>query len=121
MIRTYPFSITAAGGDGNAVGNTTTAQIISGYFVGLYIDYTTASMPSSTDLTITDVDHTITLFTAANYNTSGLLAPRMAAVSAANAAITDSHVPIPISGKIKLALAGANAGVVTGFLFIEEA
>lgn len=120
MLHIERFSVTAAGANGSAVGSWTSTNIIQGYLAAVYIDYTTASFPATTDVTITDNDHTITLFTATDYNTSGLIAPRLGAVGTTNSAITNSHALIPVSGRVKVAVAGGDAGVLTGYLFIED-
>lgn len=69
------------------------------------------------DLTITDDATGFALLTISNLAASTDYYPRGAAVNPANAAITNSFVPIPLTGKVKCVVAQGGASA-TGTLHI---
>lgn len=86
------------GGAGVSTATETSEAKIRGKLLGFYVQYNGAP-PATTDLVIATVGSVLpdrTILTLTNINTSGYYAVESGVVSAAGAAITDSHSPIPL-------------------------
>lgn len=121
MINTYKVEVTTVGADASAVGSGYTDLAIRGYLVDIYLDYD-ATAPGTTDVTITDNEIGHSLLVVSNNATDGMFSPRSKPVDNANAAITNAHDRFSINGKIKVAVAGANAldPCVTAYIRVDE-
>jgi hypothetical protein len=116
----------AAGGAGVAGNNATTAQIVRGNVIGIYVRYNDAC-PATTDVIIKTVGTTPamptqTLLTLTNKNTSGLFLPRALPqdTSGANLAALTIAEPNPVFDNINVAVAQANdADSIDVWLFLE--
>lgn len=122
MIDFLTLSVdTAAGGS----GDTTDGSARAGQLLAIGIDYH-GSADAGTDVVVSCANPAgpaLTLLTVSNNKTDGWYYPRAGAVSAANVAITDSHVPMPFYGNLKVAVAqagGALAGAVNVTIFYDD-
>lgn len=108
----------AAGSNGSATNNTTTAQVITGRVLGVYVRYNDSPPAGTTTATIATANSTYpaqTILSIVNAATSGWFFPRVALHSNAGAAVTyDGTRPIydaqPVSDNLKVTISGANAG-----------
>ena len=106
----------AAGANGSATANTTTAQIISGRVIAVYIKYNDSPPAGTTIATIATANVTYpgqTVLSVVNSATSGWKFPRVALHDTAGAAVTyDGTRPIydaqPIHDNVKVTISGAN-------------
>lgn len=111
MIRTITIPVTTTGGAGVAAGTGTSDNVVSGEVLGVYLNFH-ASAPATTDTTISTVGGgppSYNLLAVSNSATDAYFAPRAGAVSAANAAITDSHTPFVVADRLKVVLAQCDA------------
>lgn len=118
-------TLAVASSDGSGDGSVTDAVYRSGKLLAIGLDFA-----SGTDAgcdTVVSVDSpagpALTLLTVSNSKTDGWFYVRGGAVLPANTAITDSHVPIPFFGKLKVVVAQAGASVtlpVTATIFYED-
>jgi hypothetical protein len=104
----------AAGGDGVATNNATSAIKLTGLVYGFYIEYNGSPPAGTTDVVITTSGNqnpadAVTLLSVENAATDGWFLVRQATVSAANAANTADYEPIPLDDNINVKIDGANA------------
>ena len=103
-----------AGGAGAATANTTSTAKMTGLLLGFQIRYNDSPPAGTTDVTVDAVGSVLpnrNLLTITNAATDGFFAVRAGAVTTANAAITDSHAPIPlVNDQNKVTIAQANDG-----------
>lgn len=112
MIRTETLKVTTTGSAGSATGSATTPSAVRGEILGLLLNFH-ASAPATTDTTL----KTAAEGTGPAYNivvvtdsaTDIYLAVRKVAVDIAAAAIAASAVPVVVSDKLTLSLAGCDA------------
>lgn len=102
-------------GTGATTADNTSPQI-TGELLGVYIDYT-ASITATTDLTITYSSPLGgQILAKVNNVTDGFFAPRSGAVDSSGSAITNSHVPFPVNGKLTVTVGQTTPGT-TGTLW----
>ncbi len=118
MIKEYKVAITTTQGAGAGTGEAITGERCNGYLVGLYIS-ASVTIAATTDWTFTDSDSGINLFSFTDYATAGWIAPSLLPVGITKTAVTNAHRMIPITGRIKLAIAQADDGIYTVRYFIE--
>lgn len=122
-LKTYSAAITTTGSAGSATGTGTFSVTVPGYLEWIYLDFH-ASAPATTDTTIafasTPPGGNILVVT--NSATDALYYPRGGAVSNAAAAITNSHVMIPVAGTINISLAQCDAltAAVTVYMGVSQ-
>lgn len=112
MLDFVTLSVDSAAGGG---GSTTDGVTRFGQILAVALDYH-ADANAGTDVTITceaGPGPVLTVLTVSNAKTDGWFYPRGGAVSTANVAITDSHVPLPFYGNLKATVADAG-GALTG-------
>lgn len=101
-----------AGGAGAATANATSTQKLTGKLLGFQLRYNDSPPAGTTDVTIDAVGSVLpnrNLLTITNGATDGFYPVRAGAVTTANAAITNSHAPLPlIRDLIKVTIAQAN-------------
>lgn len=110
----------------DASGDGSTADITArmGYVVAIGLDFS-ASAAAGTDTTITIASPdgpAQTILAVTDSNSDGWFYPRGSAVTTANAAITDSHVAIPISGVLTATVAQGGATVtncVSAYIYLD--
>ena len=107
-INVESVSVTTAGGDGSAIGSTTSANPLRGLLLGVHIDYH-ASAPDTTDVTLTDVPSGTTIAVFSNSTTDVVHLPLKQNVDASGAAITGVYSNYPLTGKVTVSVAGSNA------------
>lgn len=108
-IRSFTVAVTTTGGAGVATGSGSTTETIEGYLLDVSLDYH-ASAPATTDVTVTHSGTPTAILTVSNTATDGRYPVRDTAVTAAaGAAITNSHVPIPINGTFTVSVAQCDA------------
>ena len=128
MITLYgPVSTPAStGGAGASAATKVTNDVVNGLIHGIVIQYNDAPPAATTDVGIktkglTGVLPSVNLLVITNAATDGYFAPRSACVSAAAAAITNSHAPFAVNDYLQIDLAGANDGdSVTCWFFLER-
>jgi hypothetical protein len=109
----------------DGAGAATDAVVRSGRILAGGIDYH-ASAAAGTDVVISVVNPAgpaLSILTVTNNKTDGWYYPRAGAVSPANAAITNSAVPIPFHGNLQVAVAeagGALVGAVKVTIFYDD-
>ena len=89
---------------------------VDGFLAAIRVQIGTLAA-GATDLTITDDATGMALLTITDIAANTDYYPRGAAVSPANAAITNSFVPIPLTGKVKVVVAQGGAAA-TGTVHI---
>jgi len=120
-------AVTTTGGAGAATGSSTGQIIFTGKFHAAYVDYN-ASAPGTTDVTISIATPiSANLVVVSNNATDGWYLPRVQVVSAAAAGLTydGTYVvaePMPVTGKITVAVAQADAltDCVVVHVFVEQ-
>ena len=111
MIRTITIRVTTTGSAGVAAGTGTSDSVVLGEVLGVYINFH-ASAPATTDTTISTVGGgppSYNLLVVTDSATDAYIAPRAAAVSAANGAITNSHTPFVVADRLQVVLAQCDA------------
>lgn len=100
----------AAGGAGAATANASTARIVQGHIVAVYVAYTDSPPAGTTDVTIVEKTNSpaVSILTISNAATDGWFYPRAAAVNQSNTAITNSSERIAVNDYIKATIAQAN-------------
>lgn len=109
-IRRETITVTGAtGGAGVATANASTAGIVQGHVVAVYVAYTDTP-PATTDVTIEEKTNSpaVSVLVISNAATDGWFYPRAAAVNQAAAAITNSAERIAVNDYIKATIAQAN-------------
>lgn len=128
MVQRYGPITTAdaTGGAGAASGTAVSLTPISGELLGVVLQYNGAPPAGTTDVGVktkglSGVSPSVNLLVVTNAATDGYFAPRSGCVSAANAAITDSHAPFAIDDIIQVDMGGANDGdSVSVWLFVKK-
>ena len=124
-LRRYEVTITTTGSAGSATGSETITVAPPGYIEWVDYDFH-ASAPATTDVTGTMAAGANppgeVVFTSPNSATDVLQFPRAAAVNLAGTAITNSHVPVLVSGALAIAVAqcDALAGAVVVTVGVRE-
>ena len=113
-------SITTAGANGSATGNTTTNHPYGGRLVAVGLDFH-ASAPASTVVTITEVNgQARTLFAAPAGATDITYYPTVQLCNAIGGALTDvAHVPFHDKVKATVTLSNALTACVVAYLYFE--
>lgn len=119
-IRTYTVAVTTTGSAGSASGSGVT-EIAHGFLLDVFLTYH-ASAPATTDVTVLQTGSADNLILVTDNATSGRYAPRQALVTRANAAITNGHDRIPVTGTITVSVAQSDAltGAVTATIRVLE-
>lgn len=110
-----PFNSGAAvGSAGAATSNATSDQAIDGVVMAVYVRYNGSPPSATTDVTIAtaaagDEAPSRTLLTLTNSATDGWRDIRAQSIGVTGSAISGSYVPMPITDRIKVTIAGANA------------
>lgn len=119
----YSSAITTTGVAGSATGTGTIAVTVPGYLEYVYLDYH-ASAPATTDVTISYASTPPggNIIVRSNSGTDGIFYPRGGASDAAAAAITNSHVMLPVAGTINISVAQCDAltAAVTVYLGVSR-
>jgi len=100
-------AITTTGGAGTATGSGT-VPVVPGELAFVKIDYD-GTAPGTTDVTITQTAEPTALLTVTNSATDQINCPRLACVTTANGAITNSHAPLYIHGAVSVSVAQCDA------------
>jgi hypothetical protein len=117
-MQTTKITATTTGANGSAAGENISESPLSGFIVGVYVDYT--SQPATADVTITfPYAPTKTVLTLTNNATDGWYYPKVLAHDEAGVALTE-RIYIPIDGYIKAAVAQGNAGSVDVYILWIE-
>jgi hypothetical protein len=108
-----PFNSGAAvGSNGSATANTTTAQPINGFVMGVYVKYND-SCPSTTDIVIATSGAQApaeTILTLTDKNTSGWFYPRYTAQTQLGVDISTTNTQYPIlCDTVTVTISGSNA------------
>ena len=123
MVEREQISVTTTGGDGAAVGNGVSLNVISGRVLAIHLDYH-ASAPATTDVTVTELDApTQTILSEANVNTDGWYYPRQRSHdNAGDDQPVEVVEPFVMNDHLKVAVAGCNAltGAVVATVLWEE-
>lgn len=123
QLRVYSTAITTTGNAGVAAGSGTIIIEKTGYLEWVYYDFH-ASAPATTDVTgaFAATPPGGTLFTSTSSATDVLQFPRAAAVNTAGSAITNSHVPIALTGSVTVSVAQCDAltAAVTVYIGVME-
>jgi len=122
----YSVAITTTdggGGAGTCTGSGTITVLREGYLEWVYYDFH-ASAPGTTDVTgtLATTPPGGLLFTSTSSATDVLQFPRGSAVTTGGVAITNSHVPLLVSGPITVAVAQCDAltAAVTVYVKVRE-
>lgn len=107
-IITTTIRVTTTGSAGSASGSATTAALVPGFLLDIYLDFN-ASAPATTDVTISYASRGGNLLVVTNSATDALIAPRQKLVDNTNTAITDSHAPFALDDRITVAVAQSDA------------
>jgi len=100
-------SITTTGSAGSATGSGT-VECQAGWLAFVKLDYH-ASAPATTDVTLTQTAEPTAILTATDTATDQISVPTLGAITTANAAVTNSHMPLWIHGDVAVAVAQSNA------------
>lgn len=123
QLRVYSTAITTTGSAGSATGSGTITLEKMGYLEWVYYDFH-ASAPATTDVTgaFAATPPGGTIFTSTSSATDVLQFPRAAAVNTGGTAITNSGVPIAVSGSVTVSVAQADAltACVTVYMAVAE-
>jgi hypothetical protein len=122
MIRKLqPIVVPTSGTDGSAVGSGATPSPVSGWVVGVHLDYS-ATQASTADVTITATNPTLTVLVKANSATDAWYFPRVAAsLNTDGSAITGEYLPgIPVDGYLSIAVAQADDGESVTVTFLVD-
>jgi hypothetical protein len=100
---------------GKATGTATSDRPIVGEVLSVYLNFN-ALTPATADTTVATAGEAAglpaaNLLVTTNVNTSGAFAPRLPAVSPANAAITNSFVLAAVADDVTVSIAGADPDV----------
>jgi len=123
MIHATTIRVTTVGTNGVATGAGYSLAPLNGELISLAIDWS-ASAPGSSDIAITvEADAEIpalTLYGKSDSVADAVVYPRVQATSTAGEAIEGQYVPLPVTGRIKVAVTGcnalSNAAVVTAYV-----
>jgi hypothetical protein len=104
----------AVGANGEATASTTSAQIVTGRVLGLYVKYNDSPPAGTTDVVIETAGVThpaVTIVTLTNQATSKWVYPRVTpqGVTGVDLAALTVLEPAPIADKIKVTIDDANA------------
>jgi len=101
----------AAGSSGSATATAISSEIINGLIVGIHVDYLD-SPPATTVVTIAEAYNSpaMPILTLTNKNTDDWFQPLAAAEDTAGAAITNAGLVVGVMDRVKVTIAGANAG-----------
>jgi len=125
MRKVGPFSSgAAAGNNGAATANSTTAIELAGRVAGIYVKYND-SPPATTGVKIETVGTapnppSYTLLELSNANTGGWFYPHVAIHDTAGAAIAGEYDTLLVADRVKITIAGANANDSVDVWFILE-
>lgn len=113
LLKSATVGVTTTGSAGSAAGNADSESFV-GQIEGFAINHD-ANAPTTTDITITDKRTGITLWALNNSKTDVYVAPRIGAVTAANAPILASEVnailavPYCVDQGVNVAVAQGNS------------
>lgn len=113
--------VTTTGSSGSATGYAL-AGPFNGFLLDVFLDYN-PNAPATTDVTLTTEEREkATLLTVADNATDGLYTPMRQACDSSASAITGVYVNPPLTGQVRVAVAGCDALVaaVTAWLRILE-
>lgn len=101
----------AAGSSGSATATAISDEVINGLVLAVYVKYTDTP-PATTDVTIQEAYNSpaMPILTLTDKNTDGWFQPMAGVEDTAGAAVTNATQQIPVCDKIKVTVAGANAG-----------
>lgn len=101
----------AAGSSGSATATATSDEVINGLILAVHLKYTD-SPPLTTDVTIAEAINSpaMPILTVTDAATDAWFQPMAAVEDTAGAAVTNAVQQIPVCDKIKVTVAGANAG-----------
>lgn len=120
-ITVKKVSVTTAGSSGSATGSAD-CEAVNGFYLGAYLDFH-ASAPATTDTTISaQAPAHGTIQVISNSATDGYRPALVNALDAAGAAISGVYSNYPVSGSVRVALAGCDAltDAVTAYLYFLE-
>lgn len=121
-------AVTTTGGDGAATGDATGDMIFKGKLHAVYLDYH-GSAPGTTDVTVSIASPvSANLLVVTDNATDGWYLPRYHTCSEAGATLlyaaggAEVSEPMPVCGKITVAVAGSNAltNCVLAHVFVEQ-
>lgn len=113
ILKSVTVGVTTTGAAGSGAGNADSDSFV-GEIHSIRVNHD-ANAPATTDITITDKRTGTTIWTLNNSNTDVTIAPRLTAVTSANAAILSAEanglhpVPYAVDQGINVAVAGGNS------------
>ena len=113
MIRTVRIPVTTSGADGAATGEGYSDYPLNGLLRRLEVDWDATAPGATSDIVVTveaDERHPeVTLYSKSDAATDVVVHPMLQAAGTDGNAIDGVHTPIPVAGRIKVAIAGCNA------------
>ena len=107
-ICTAGVKVTTTGDAGSATGSAN-SPVLNGELMSIYLDYHASAPGGTTDVTVTYATRGGNVLAVSNSATDALFHPRAAAVSNANAAITNAHDRFPLNDRLTVSVAQSNA------------
>ena len=99
--------VTTTGSAGSATGDTT-GNALKGFLLDIYLDYHD-SAPNTSDVTVSFAERGGNILVVENNATDGLYVPLKDTVDSAGAAISSVYDHFALNGRIKVAIAQADA------------